>query len=98
MCNVPYLVDLHENKQIVPRKIDFVALAYEGCNLLNDLVSGDLFVISDVHSDSELRDLLVPFVFHLQRNTHVFVPKRDEFDLPFFRSDQVHESAEQGPR
>lgn len=34
-------------------------LAHEGCNLLDDLISADLFIVSNVHLNCELQSYLV---------------------------------------
>ena len=50
----PYLVDLHENEQIVPVQIDLMTWAYCCCNRFDNVVPLEVFVIPDRWSNCEL--------------------------------------------
>jgi hypothetical protein len=49
-----YLVDLHENKQVVTPKVDFVTRAYSSCDCFDDFVPLEFFIVSDRWPDCKL--------------------------------------------
>ena len=50
----PYLVDLHENEQIVAVQIDLMTRSYCRCNRFDNVVPLEVFVIPDRWSNREL--------------------------------------------